>query len=273
MTDKGLVDFLQQHFEAHQRNEDGLSHSAAERAASMMKQISVLTLNDGVSNLSIQQQGSAATPGDTDLTLILLRYVDNAMSVEVTSESRVLVERTLDLVAALAAASSEGTAEAVAARAIEFSTVLLERVRSQACQLMGFMGYHLAGMEYEWANEWFEALRESIMPRFNDKGQSVRNSAIRASAGFFEGGNDSDDLLEMLLWSLWHDPSVSNRVAAVGVLPVNKDTIEHIIARVRDIKEKVRHQALEVLITKVDAISDLSEEHFAEIVRCGLNVR
>ena len=110
------------------------------------------------------------------------------------------------------------------------------------------------------------------MPRLTDKSQSVRNSAIRACSHFFEA-EGSDDLLEMLLWNLWHDPSVANRVAALDALPISKDTVDHIITRVRDVKEKVRLQALEVLRNKVDPLSDLEQEHFAEIVRCGLFVR
>ena len=139
---------------------------------------------------------------------------------------------------------------------------------------MGFLALHLSRQEEEWAQEWFEALKDSIMPRLTDKSQSVRNSAIRASANFFSGGDDSsDDLLEMLLWNMWHDPSVANRLAAVEALPINKDMVDHIITRVRDVKEKVRVQALEVLRNKVDPLSDLAQEHFSEIVRCGLSVR
>jgi hypothetical protein len=271
MVDHGFAEYLQQQFEAHQRDEGSLSHSAAARAASMKKQISVLTLNNAVSKLSLQ--GSDSSGDGEVLTSLLLQYVDASIAVEISNDTREPLELVLDLASALAAVSSEGATEAIAARAMEFSTVLLERVRGQACQLMGFLALHLSSREEEWAQEWFEALKESIMPRLTDKSQFVRNSAIRASANFFSGDDSSDDLLEMLLWNSWHDPSVANRVAAVEALPITKDTVDHIITRVRDVKEKVRVQALEVLRNKVDPLSDLSQEHFAEIVRCGLSVR
>lgn len=273
MVDLGFAEYLQQQFESHQRDEGALSHSAAARASSMKKQISVLALNNSVSKMSLQQGSDASTDGEA-LTSLLLQYVDSSMAVDISSDNKEVVEQVLDLVSALATISSEEATEAVAARAMEYSTVLLERVRGQACLLMGFLAYHLSAQNEQWMQEWFEALKESIMPRLTDKSQSVRNCAIRASAKFFFGDDgSSDDLLEMLLWNVWHDPSVVNRVAAVEALPVTKDTVDHIITRVRDVKEKVRVQALAVLRNRVDPQTDLEHQHFAEIIQSGLSVR
>lgn len=274
MADTTIAKLLHQQFEAHQHDESTHFHSTMARAASIKKQISMVALQGGVSDLSLGKKTNNPSAGDDVLTGILLQYVDAIIAMEVSNDTREPVERAMDLVSALAAISSEGTALAVAVRAIEFSTSLLERVRAQACRLMGFLALHLSERKEEWAIEWFEALQESITPRLTDKSQSVRNSAIRSTANFFVHSNDTtEDFVEVLLWNLWHDPSVANRVAAVDSVPINATTVDHIIARVRDEKEKVRVQALEVLRNKVDPLSHLTPEHYTEVVRCGLSVR
>jgi hypothetical protein len=267
----GLPEYLEQQFEAHQQDEGAFNHAAAARAASMKKQIHLFALNDGVSKLSLER--SDQPEEEAVIASFLLQYVDAAIAVEISNETREPVERVLDLASALGVMLGETSTQAVTARAIEFSTALLERVRAQACQLMGLLALHMSDREEEWAKECFEALTASILSRLTDKSQSVRNSAIRASKQLLASSDDMDDLLEIVLWNLWHDPSVVNRVAAVDALPISHDTVDHIITRIRDVKEKVRVQALDVLRNKVDPLSDLTSEHLAEIIRCGLSAR
>ena len=281
---QGLVELLQQHFEAYQRQEDALSCSAAGRAAAVHKQITVLTLNESVSRLSLQHNHNAKAKqrrqgGNKDgddhnaLSTLLIQYIDAAIVVEINSELQEPVERVLDLAAALAVTAGESTASAVVEHAVEASSVLLERVRGQACLLIGFLASHLTGRSEDWANRCIMKLQTSLISRLTDKSQSVRNAAILASSNCFENIDDSEELLETLLWNLWHDPSVSNRVAAIQSIPITNETVDHIIARVRDVKEKVRMQALEVLRTKVNPITHLTEEQLAEVIRSGLSIR
>ncbi len=148
-----------------------------------------------------------------------------------------------------------------------------------------------------------EHLQEILLPRLTDKSQVVRQNAIQAIGKLLVSmnpssstssksnkqntDNDSDEeedeeedettssrALEGLLWSMWHDPSVANRVEAVQAVPITTDTIDHIIARIRDVKEKVRVAALDVLRTmKTDPRKVMNEDHYCEIIQRGLTER
>jgi hypothetical protein len=115
---------------------------------------------------------------------------------------------------------------------------------------------------------------DTLLPRMTDKAQSVRLAAIQACAVF----TDAPQVQEALLWSLAHDPSVSNRCAAL--LSINNmkttntdtDTTDHVIARLRDVKPKVRVAAVEVLM-QVDHETTLTSHQCATIVRAGLTDR
>ena len=277
MIEEDLTEILFKHVEEHQLDEGNLSYSAVARAAAIQKKLSVMTLNSGISDLSLKQGDSSNCQGfDEKLSSVLLHLVDKVMETDLSNNSQDPVERIMDLVSALVAIYSEEVAEPIVARTIQFSTVLLERVRAQASNFMGYLALHLSQRKEEWAMEWFEALKDALLPRMTDKSQSVRNSAIRASGKFFtdpEKLTETEDLLEMLLWNLWHDPSVSNRVAALDALPVTKETVDHIVTRIRDVKEKVRIQAVEILRNKVDPSLHMTSDHFAEIMRSGLSAR
>lgn len=277
MIEEELSKLLLKHFEEHQLDEDSLSYSSAARVAAIRKKLSVMTLNSEVSSLSLKQRNNSNCHDiDDKIQSILLHYVDKIMDADVTNGTQEPIERVMDLVSALVVTCSEEVAEAIVARTIQFSTVLLERVRNQASIFMGYLALHFSEREEEWALEWFEALKDAIIPRLTDKSQSVRNSAIRAAGKFFLLQNDkveSEDLLEMLLWNLWHDPSVANRAAALEAIPVTQQTVDHIVTRIRDVKEKVRIQAIEILRNKVDPCVHMTPHHFSEILRCGLSAR
>ena len=261
----------------------------------MKKQISVWTLSDGISGLSLEEQQQNGTKFvDEVFTPLILQYVDSLMASEDSDAD--LTEQAMALLSALAVAYGESTSEAVADKAMEYSTVLLERVRCQACTLMGHLASHLLTKQHQsddeedsssWAEEWFDAIKDAMIPRISDKSQSVRHSAVQACANFFMDGStedkqgeeemegsNADDLLELVLWSMWHDPSAAIRASALESSPITNDTVAHIVSRIRDEKEKVRLQAIDVLKRKVDPTSGiLGNEHFAEIVKGGLSSR
>ena len=118
-------------------------------------------------------------------------------------------------------------------------------------------------------------LLDTLLPRLQDKSQAVRCHAIKAVGYFFTTEEDVegyDEALEALLWNLAHDPSVSNRIMAVQVAPVHSSTLDALTVRVRDVKAKVRTEALEVLRTKV-SVKDLSDGKIVELIRSGLTNR
>jgi hypothetical protein len=271
MTDAQITELFYQQLDALSDYEEG--EGAAARAALMKKQISVWTLADGISGISLEgtsEQQQQQQQGEEIMVPILLQYVDALMATEDNVE---VAEQAMDLLSALAVAYGESTSEAVADKAMEYSMVLLERVRTQACKLMGLLALHLNRSEEDWAEEWFDALKEAVVPRMTDKSQSVRHSAARASAHVFGKSENSEDLLELVLWGMWHDPSAAIRAAALEAVPISDETVPHIVARIRDEKEKVRLQAIDVLKTKVDPMSALSHENFAEIIKSGLSIR
>jgi hypothetical protein len=269
----GIPELLEQQFEAHQQHEGTPSHTASARAASIKKQIIVFTLNNAVSSLSLAGKGGHEEREEKEVSLLLVQYVDAAIALEINIESQEPVDRVMDLASALAVILGENSTRVLISRSLLFSSALLERVRGQACQLMGFLASHLKDSCEDWAREAFSQLLRALEVSLTDRSQSVRNSAIRSTTHCFADLDVAEDLLETLLWSLWHDPSVANRMAAVQAVPITSETVDHIISRVRDVKEKVRVQALEVLRTKVDPISHLSQDQFAEVIRSGLSVR
>jgi hypothetical protein len=139
-----------------------------------------------------------------------------------------------------------------------------------------------------------ESAAESLVPRCTDKSQAVRNVAIRVSRyGFLaeplrsvstgEGINAvlpppedyffySDDLEDSLGNAMAHDSSYANRAAATSAIPLHQDSLLLLVDRVRDVKVKVRTEALSVL--KDDApFEALTTEQQIDILSSGLTDR
>ena len=137
--------------------------------------------------------------------------------------------------------------------------------------------------EFEWREEALMACKQILIPRLQDKAQSIRFLAIRSSSFLFDGGNGSnvsgngngketdgndynqlfhdhdltnpelhDETLSALMWNLTHDPSPLNRSAILRFIPITIETLPCIVERVRDAKLKVRMDALILLQNKHD---------------------
>lgn len=158
-------------------------------------------------------------------------------------------------------------------------------IRTKACN---FFGYQLAYL-FSWrssALSFKEAALEKIFklvnPRLLDKSQSVRLAATNA-CGAISASNLSPDLttlipdylINSLMKSSQHDSSFAIRAAALKSLPINEDTLPVVLGRVRDVKEKVRMEALTVLRTskEADVVKDLNVEDRIEVLRNGLSKR
>jgi hypothetical protein len=281
------------HFESHQRQSDDEKRSmtVAARVAQIHQQLKEFALNDAVNGLALNVGGEHNTSDTSTEQLIadqLVHFVDCAIATEMNSDSQYSVDSILELAAAVAVGISNAAATAVLERAIQFSSALLERVRLAACRLIGFILEYLDTSDMEHTNtsstttsptmELWEMAASALLPRLLDKSQAVRKAAIAAAGNVFtehtDFSNDSvaDTIQEALLYSVQHDPSVSNRVAAVQSLFVTRQTIPYIIARVRDVKSKVRVAALSILLEKVP-FTDLTADQCAELIRSGLTDR
>lgn len=309
-----ISNYVQQQFEAFQLADldHGSEIAASSRiAASIEKNVHIIVLNHAMKNVDLDpKQGSKNDDGNsiessvdisTFLVPLLVKYIDAALTTEIDLNNGCTARRVFDLVSALAcglSSKSDDSINAIIDRARTFSTVTSEKLRSQACSMLGCFSSHLTALSTRCQKKKMlhredHNLRESVsmiekilLPRLTDKSQSVRYRAIQ-SAGMLFGTIKSlsavapsnpttEDLLEGLLWSMWHDPSVANRVEAIQAVPIDSaETLDHVIARIRDVKEKVRNAAIDALHLKVDPRRRdiMTEEHFRDIVRTGLTDR
>jgi hypothetical protein len=341
-------DLYQQESSSNSNGNKGIHHedrlsAARARATSIQKQLTIFSLNYSMGDMSLseeertkmkqqqQQQQQQQKQGikssnnqssaiiDTVVATLLVKYIDACMAMDPAAledcdedwnSGESVVDRVLDLVAALAVVRGEATTNKVLERILEFSSVLLERVRIRACDALGRIGYSLVwimkngNQSYqEWAAESLYDVKEGLVPRLTEKSKAVRNSAICATGNVFVGYDMPEttrngdvegvipgtadqleivqDLLETLLWNLWHDPSPDNRIAAIEAVPLHlqgnddhseltSETVGHVLVRIRDVKEKVRVQAVQTLQRKVDPISGMTADQRCELIRSGL---
>lgn len=273
------------HFESSQQRQgqDACELSLEASATELRTNISALELTAGVQRLKLKEKDDdSLSEFEEAIGNILVSFIDATVSAESTSDLQDSIDRVLSLIAAFGMSYSTDVADIIVARALEFSDVLLERVRGHACLLLGKIAATLMKsredkkVDDEWIEEQLVALEEALTPRLQDKAQSVRSHAIKAAGAFFLTAEDVDtyeDLLDALIWNMAHDPSVSCRIVAVQSVPVNATTMDSLIARVRDIKSKVRAEALQVLCNNSQAVTEMSESQFVELIRSGLTKR
>ncbi|KAL7560246.1 hypothetical protein ACA910_015467 [Epithemia clementina (nom. ined.)] len=221
----------------------------------------------------------------TCLSEVLVHFFDCAISMEYTASSKHAVGAIFELVAAVASHHLV-LVEEVLDRAIECSRVLLERVRASACQFIGNqVSYILTSnrLSSEERDQLLDQASQALIPRITDKAQSVRLAFNHAAGSFFskmtEEGNetvpneeDDPELREGLQWSLQHDPSVTNRIAALEALPVTVQTSDLVISRLRDVKPKVRCAAAD-LVGSLSIATQLDADQCAAVVEAGSTSR
>jgi hypothetical protein len=166
--------------------------------------------------------------------------------------SKEAIGRILQLTAAVTASDliSVPTCYEILQHAAQFAVVIVsENVRAAVCQWIGYLVQFIVKRESSSTyNDVLDMASQTLIPCFTDKSQIVRMTAIQGGANFFEGNDTTDpDILQAMLWALQHDPSLVNRYAACQSLPLNLETIDYILARIRDVKPKVRCMALERL--------------------------
>jgi hypothetical protein len=302
-TQSSLRQVFVKHFESHQRQSDEKrSITVGARVAQIHQQLKEFALNDAVNGLSLNGEhtntsdtsasGNADSSMEEQIADHLVHFIDCAIATDMNSDSQDSVDSIVELAAAVAVgiwehkSTPNAAATAVLVRAIQFSSALLERVRLAACRLIGYILEYLDTSDIENTNsshstptiELWEMAASALLPRLLDKSQAVRKAAIEASGNLctadtkLSNHSVADTIQEALLYSVQHDPSVSNRVAAVQSLFVTPETIPYIIARVRDVKSKVRVAALSILLEKVQ-FTDLTADQCAELIRSGLTDR
>jgi hypothetical protein len=265
MSDTTLLDALLPHFEDHQTLVDSDSGylSLKDRIRVIEKALNNITIVQG----DASSKDDAAL--DDGLSKVLLHIFDCAMATDTSAESSESVRNTLLLVAGVSS-KHLSVASALLDRASQFSQVLLEKVRTTACTFIGFLADFLRDQSS--VEDIMDRASQILLPRFTDKLQSVRCAAIQAAPHFFSTHIDDPDLRQALCWSLQHDPSVTNRLAALNALPWNGQTMDAILARVRDDKAKIRVQTWKYLQDHLNP-NDLPAIDLADLVNSGLSGR
>jgi hypothetical protein len=204
-----------------------------------------------------------------------------------TTSSKLAVDNILQLTAAISATSTVTSLEScmdVLQYVEKISrTPKLDTFRSISCQWIGYLVNHIldaqnsnrcsSGNDIEGNidsinssikyNDILDAASQALLPRFTDKSQSVRMAAIYAGANFFQQNGTvittDPDILQAMIWSLQHDPSPVNRFVSCTVIPINLETVDYLISRIRDLKPKIRCAALERLHSAFSPSSSLLE--------------
>lgn len=266
-----IANYWNDQFEAFQLDGGGGDDEGTIRANKILKDVQLLGLNHGVATLgrdSGRDNNHTQDPSRILTNLIVENYAPACLSVAATTEQVDEIEvtkRLLELMAVIVIQLSAAVpvpvpvpGEAHVDRFIQLATdaslALSDSVRAVACALLGYLG-----------------ASEALIPRLTDKSIGVRAAAMAAAGRILMTEEDSSSLLEALLWNVWHDPSVSNRVVAVQALPVKDDVWDHVIARLRDVKEKVRGAAMQVL-QRTQSLNQLTSAQMAEILQSGMGL-
>lgn len=161
---------------------------------------------------------------------------------------------------------------------LSFLNYLLDRsasldkiVRFRACQTISCVFKELPE-DSEIDDALWESLSEMLLPRLRDKCPNVRTWALRALRDLQDPCNADDPIMQEFMRMMQSDTSKDVRIVAIESIDVNKQSLAHIIHRLRDVKTDVRVAATQKLIALVE-INHLSQKQRALVVRHALNDR
>lgn len=203
-----------------------------------------LSLCDQMSRVELDQTGNSTSgPQREEISAALVHCIDCALS------STDKVDNMESLGQILASISNQNDiTDILLDRLQQASIAALDNVRVKACRLIAPF--------FEFSPKCVEGLLE---PRLTDKAQAVRNAALKAVSTL-----NSVNLQRASTWNCSHDPSWSNRSAALASM----NQLEDIIPRVRDIKPQVRVQAVKKL--HETPLQEWTSQQCAAVVRAGL---
>ena len=284
MVEEEIKTVLVRHFDEHQRSSGRRLLPIEAQVAQIYDEINQIELQAKVEGVSLSDDSAGTVDAvDEVISSVLIHFLECSLVTEVTKDTNESIEAIQELVSAVAAQRVQVARSLLQARINPLTVVLLERIRSAACHCIGSTVKYLfenEKMNKEDLESLLDMSSQALLPRFTDKAQSVRQAAIEASHFFFrraigqvEEEIDDPDIRQSLQWSLQHDPSVTNRVAALESLPVPLQTVDVILTRVRDVKAKVRVAAVKNLRTKLPDLRKWEAEQCAELIESGWTER
>lgn len=241
------------HLEAFQSQDEEYTIDTKVHACRLVKELQLLELNHGMGTMKMKEKVKDSSQSAASALCLLWTEIFIPACLAAKGNDAMVVAK--DLLSLMVAVGEQlDITEDLVDLARRAGDAALESVRALGC--------HLLGRLYQ---------AESLIPRLTDKVISVRAAAIVAS-GFVLQRQEHTGLLEALLWNVWHETSVPNRVFALQALPASEQVWDHVISRLRDVKEKVRLTAVAVLREKVSTLQQLSSTQLAEIIQSGIGV-
>lgn len=241
-------------FEDFQSQEDDDRADVEAVAARLVKEVQLLQVNHGLQSMNMEET-NAASASQSASSILSLLWKEIFIPACLAAEGNDALAVSKQLLALMCAVGRQlEIASDIAEIALNASESAIDNVRALGCHMLG----HLNQVE-------------ALIPRLTDKAISVRAAAIVASGVALEHQEDTE-LVEALLWNVWHEPSVPNRVLALQALPASEQVWDHVIARLRDVKEKVRLAAIGILRGKISSLEQLSSTQLAAIVQSGIGV-
>lgn len=272
-----VFEILRSHCEDHQENRgDDRSLSVESRAAKIVAEIEEYGLTTQMQRVGLNSSDEETT-FEGEVAQLLIHFLECSLYslVQTDNESKEAVRAVLELLATVSACDSL-ICKPVVKRAVQLSETKLDSIRAAVCQFIGWAVGKIMSLPTKRITHFNDALdsaSQMLLPRMTDKSQSVRLSAIKASVHFFTNDATDPDILQSLLWCMQHDPSVANRVAATECVPINLETIDYVIQRIRDTKSKVRVAALQSIRTKCKDLSLLDPTQCASLLQAGYTER
>lgn len=267
-----LIEILCGELEQKLLHQDEVNLSSKATARQIQESISISFLEDCMSTISFEGQNSTSQTHEATLQ-VYLHLIDKSVSIQNRRNNEDFVKRFMDCVAALSVLSGASVQQELVHRAILYSRAVLERVRKRAVMFMGFLMVHIFEEFGEDLRDLLCIMEEALIVRLKDKCKGVRACAVEASKLFFHTNNNTENLLNTLIWNLWHDPVPANRSIVVRAVPLNESTVWHVIQRVRDFDTNVRLSALQALRANIASVSYMSADAFAEVIRGGFSDR
>lgn len=272
-----VYEILRSHCEDHQENRgDDRSLSVERRAAKIVEAIEEYGLATQMQRVALNRSDDECT-FEREIANALIQFLECSLYslVQTDNESKEAVKAVLELLATVSVCDHL-ICKPVIKHAVQLSETKLDSVRAAICQFAGWVVEKIMSLPTKKIarfNDVLDLASQMLLPRMTDKSQSVRLSAIKSSVHFFLDDATDPDILQSLLWCMQHDPSVANRVAATECVPINLETMDYVIQRIRDTKSKVRVAALQSIRTKCKDLSLLDATQCASLLQAGYTER
>ena len=287
MSETETERLILKHFDAHQRSYDvkksrRMQGSIESRIAMLKNELESSALSSDLNRLSMEDppvQADASNRLQDALVVTILRCINAAIVTELSNDAHESIDAILELASVTIISFGRPVAMAVLDRILHLTSVIADRIRVQACKLLGLCIQAIvlsSNLENEqqsdpWKAEFLDSAKDALICRLTDKNQAVRKAAIIACGAF--DTTVYSDVICSLRWSINHDPSATNRSAAIASFPcTTADSIDHLIQRVRDSNIKVRVDAVDAIRTKTN-VAYMTQEHFSQLIQNGLTDR